>query len=161
MLSFFARQKIIAHKGCLDKRGSSQSAQEHSLLLGKPPTINEKFWPTLNLVPKKSCWSYLSESCWHCKSKLYSLVVRWLFVSRDVIKMQFFGVVGFKSSTLTAYCTISWLVHQKLKTYSTLCVLYGLKSSIMISGTQIYFTLILASSHKSWRSVNVLEKVFT
>jgi hypothetical protein len=38
---------------------------------------------------------------------LYGLVVRWLFVSRNGIKVQFLGVVGFKSSTLTVYCLSS------------------------------------------------------
>ena len=56
-------------------------------------------------------------------SKLYGLIVRWLFVSRNGIKMQFLSVVGFKSSTLTVYCLSSWFVHQKQKTYSNLCVL--------------------------------------
>ena len=37
-------------------------------------------------------------------SKLYGLVVRWLFVPKNGIKMQFLGVVGFKSSTLTVHC---------------------------------------------------------
>ena len=45
--------------------------------------------------------------------KLYCLVVRWLFVSRNSIEMPILGVVGFKSLTLTAYFTISWMVHQK------------------------------------------------
>ena len=36
----------------LQKRGSSQRAREHSLLLGKPSTVNEKFETPLNLVPK-------------------------------------------------------------------------------------------------------------
>ena len=56
-------------------------------------------------------------------SKLYGLVVRWLFVSRNGIKVQFLGVVGFKSSTLTVYCLSSWFVCQQRKTYSNLCVL--------------------------------------
>ena len=56
-------------------------------------------------------------------SKLYGLVVRWLFVSRNGIKVQFLGVVGFKSSTLTVYCLSSWFVRQQRKTYSNLCVL--------------------------------------
>ena len=35
--------------------------------------------------------------------------VRWLFVSTNGIKMELFGVVGFKSSALTDYClTLSW-----------------------------------------------------
>ena len=51
-------------------------------------------------------------------SNLYGLVVRWLFVSRNGIKMQFLGVVGFKSSTLTVYCLRSWFVYQKRKTCS-------------------------------------------
>ena len=59
---------------------------------------------------------------WHLIIKLYSLVVRWLFVSRNDIKMQFFGVVGFKSSTLTVSCLSSLFVHQKRKTYSNFCV---------------------------------------
>ena len=37
-------------------------------------------------------------------SQLYGLDVRWLFMSRNGIKMQFLGVVGFKSLTLTVYC---------------------------------------------------------
>ena len=56
-------------------------------------------------------------------STLYGLVVRWLFVSRNGIKMQFLGVVRFKSTTLTVYCLSSWFVHQQRKTYSNLCVL--------------------------------------
>ena len=56
-------------------------------------------------------------------SKLYGLVVRWLFVSTNGIKMQYLGVFSFKSSTLTVYCLNSWFVHQKPKTYSNVCVL--------------------------------------
>ena len=56
-------------------------------------------------------------------SKFYGLIVRWLFVSRNGIKMHFLGVVGFKSSTLTVYYVSSWFIHQKRKTYSNLCVL--------------------------------------
>ena len=56
-------------------------------------------------------------------SKLYGLVVGLLFLSRNGIKMQFLGVVGFKSSTLTVYCLSSRLVHKQRKTYSNLCVL--------------------------------------
>ena len=37
-------------------------------------------------------------------SQLYGLVVIWLFVSRNGIRMQYLDVVGFKSSTLTVYC---------------------------------------------------------
>ena len=59
-------------------------------------------------------------------SKLDGLVVRWLFVSTNDIKMQILGLVGFKSSTLTVYCLRSWFVHQELKTYSALFVLSGL-----------------------------------
>ena len=43
--------------------------------------------------------------------------------SRNGIKMQFLGVVGFKRSTLTVYFLSSWFVHQQRKTYSNLCVL--------------------------------------
>ena len=56
-------------------------------------------------------------------SKLYGLVDRWLFVSRNGMKVEFLGVVGFKSSIFTVYCLISWFVHQQPKTYSNLCVL--------------------------------------
>ena len=37
-------------------RGSNQSAPEHSLLLGKPPIVNEKIWTTLKLGPKKTAF---------------------------------------------------------------------------------------------------------
>ena len=56
-------------------------------------------------------------------SKLDGLVVRWLFVSTNGIKMQIFGLFGFKSSTLTVYCLSSWFVHQELKTYAASFVL--------------------------------------
>ena len=56
-------------------------------------------------------------------SKLYGLVVRWLFVSTKGITIQILGVVGFKNSTLTVYCLSSWFVNQKLKTYTALFVL--------------------------------------
>ena len=92
-------------------------------LVEKTSHRNTKFWPPLNLVPKKLCWSKLSELIWHLMSKLYVLVVRWLFVSRNGIKVQFLGVVGFKSSTLTVYCLSSWFVQQQRKTCSYLCVL--------------------------------------
>ena len=44
-------------------------------------------------------------------------------MSRNGIKMQFLGVVGFKSLTLTVYCFRSWFIHQQRETYSNLCVL--------------------------------------
>ena len=50
------------------------------------------------------------------------MVIRWRFVSRNGIKVQFLGEVGLKSSTLTVYCLSSWFVHQQQKTYSNLCV---------------------------------------
>ena len=56
-------------------------------------------------------------------SKFYGLVVRWLFVSRIGLKMQFLSVVGFKSSTLTVYCFSSWFIHQQWKMYLNFCVL--------------------------------------
>ena len=56
-------------------------------------------------------------------AKLYGLFVRWLFVSGNGIKIQFLGVVGSKSSTLTVYCLRSWFVYQIRNTYLNLCVL--------------------------------------
>ena len=92
-------------------------------------------------------------------SKLDGLVVRWLFVSTNGIKMQFLGVVGFKSSTLTVYCLCSWFFHQKLKNFFKVMCPFWTQSSIMILGTQIYSTLFLALSHKSWYKVKFFEKV--
>ena len=74
----------------------------------KPPTVNNKFWPLLNLVPKNRV-GHSFQNC--CDTKWNGLVVRWLFVSTNGIKMQILGLVGFKSSTLTVYCFSSWLVH--------------------------------------------------
>ena len=71
-------------------------------------------------------------------SRLYGLVVRWLLVSRNSIKMQFFGVVGFKSSTLTVYCLSSWFVHQQRKTYSNLCVLCWLSHLSWFQGPKYF-----------------------
>ena len=67
-------------------------------------------------------------------SKMFSLVSRWLFVSRNGIKMQFLGVFGFKSSTLTVYCWSSWFVHQQRKTCSNLCVLCWLSHLSWLQG---------------------------
>ena len=104
------------------RRGTSQSAPKYSLSLKKAPTVKKILTP-LNMVPKKPCWSGLSELLGHLMSKLYGLVVRWLFVSRNGIKIQFLVVIGFKSSTLTVYCLSSWFIHKQPKTYSNLCVL--------------------------------------
>ena len=54
-------------------------------------------------------------------AKFYGLVVRWLFVSRNGIKMQFFGVVGFKGPTLNVYCLSSWFIHKQSK-HIQICV---------------------------------------
>ena len=70
-------------------------------------------------------------------------------MSRSGIKTQFLGVVGFKRATLTAYCVK--VLNGSPKTENIFkfeCSLWT-KSSTMISGTQIYFTPFLASSHKS------------
>ena len=48
--------------------------------------------------------------------------VRWLFFSRNGIKMQFLGAVGFRSSALTVYCLSSWFVYQKQKYFFLICV---------------------------------------
>ena len=41
-----------------DMRGSSHSSPEHSLLLGKPHTVNEITWSRLNFFPNKNCFSH-------------------------------------------------------------------------------------------------------
>ena len=67
--------------------------------------------------------------------------VRWLFVSRNGIKMQILSVVGFKSSTLTVYCLSSWFIHKQPKTYSNLCVLYWLSHLSWFQGPSIFHPL--------------------
>ena len=67
-------------------------------------------------------------------SKFYDLVVRWLFVSSNGIKMQFEGVFGFKSSTSTVYCSSFWFVHQQRKTYSNLYVICWLSHLLWFQG---------------------------
>ena len=74
-------------------------------------------------------------------SKVYGLVDRWLFVSRNGMKMQFLGIVGFKSSTLTVYCLGSWFVHQQRKTYSNLCVFCWLSHLSWFQGPRIVHPL--------------------
>ena len=98
---------------------------------------------------------------WYLMSKLYGLVDRLLFVSRNGIKMQFLGVVGLESSTLTVYCLSSWFVHHQQKNiFKFVCPLLT-QSSIMISGTNGYSTLFLALSHKSWHYIKYFKKVIS
>ena len=52
------------------------------------------------------------------------------------IQMEFLGVVGFKSSTLTVYCLSSWFVHRQRKTYSNLCVLCWLSNLSLFQGPE-------------------------
>ena len=100
----------------------------------KPPTVNKRFWPLLNQVPKIPCWSKLSELLWLLMSKLDGLVVRRLFVSTTNIKMKFLDVVGFKGSNLTDYCLSYWFVYKKLNTYSALFVPWGLSHLLWFQG---------------------------
>ena len=98
---------IHVHEHCnLDMSQSSQSAPEYSLLLKKPPTVNEKkkVLTPPNLSAKKNLVGHSFQNCCYTRCKNLWLVVRGLFVPRNGIKMQFLGVVGFKSSTMTAYC---------------------------------------------------------
>ena len=69
-------------------------------------------------------------------SKFYGLVVRWLFVSRNGIKVQVLGVVYFKSLYLTVFCVTSWFVQQKRKTHWNLCVLCWLNHLSWFPGTK-------------------------
>ena len=69
-------------------------------------------------------------------SKFYSFVIRWLFLSINGIKIQFLGVVGFNSSTLSVCCS--------LKTVSIInfvCPLWTW-SAIRICATQIYSPVV-------------------
>ena len=104
------------------KRKSSQSAPECSFLLGKSPTKNTFFYhpetwsqKTVSVIPFRVALTLDVE--------LNGLVFRWLFVSTNGIKMLILCVAGFKSSTLTDYCSNSWFVYQKLNTYSALFLL--------------------------------------
>ena len=75
-------------------------------------------------------------------------------MSTNGMKMQFLSVVGLKSSTLIALIALIVILikilicTQKLETLIFVCPLW-IQSSIMVSGTQIYFTLFLALSAKS------------
>ena len=59
-------------------------------------------------------------------------------------KMQFFGIVNFKSSTLAVHCLSSLFIYIPI-TETIFNILYplGTHSSIMISGTQIYSIVFL------------------
>ena len=76
-----------------------------------------------------------------------------------VYKMQFLGVVGFKSSTLTVFCISTWRVHQKLKTYLTLCVLYGLSHLSLFRGFKYISPPFLPRVTNHYVKSNILKKV--
>ena len=79
------------------------SQPQSTLSLKKLPTVNEKFRPSLNLVPKKPCRSKLSDLLWHLISKCWGLVIRWLCMSTNGIKVHSLGVAAkFKLWLFTA-----------------------------------------------------------
>ena len=94
-------------------------------------------------------------------SKFYDLVVRWLFVSRNGMKMQFLGVVVFKSLTLTVYCFSSWFIHQQRKTYENLCVLCWLIHLSWFRGPKYIPPFFLALSQKFQKSDFLGHRSFT
>ena len=112
---------IFCNQPKMYMRGTSQAAAEYSLSLKKPPTVNKKNLTPPKLGPKKAMSITAFRIALTLDFKLYGLVDQWLFVSRNGIKMQFLGIVSFKS--LTVYCLSSWFVHQQWKTYSNVCVL--------------------------------------
>ena len=131
---------------------SSQSAPEYSCWK-RHPTINrrKKLWIPLSLVPKKTM----------------SVIAFQTALTLDV-KNLWFGcqvAVCVKKRHKNAIFWCSWfqnfnfdcLLHKLLICSPTTENIFNFvgplwtKSSIMISGTQIYITLFLASSHKSWR----------
>ena len=89
----------------------------------KTPTVNKKFWPPLSLVPKKTVAIIAFRIAWTLDVNILWFVCQVAVCVQKGPKMQFLGVVGFKSSTLTVYCFSSWFIHQQRKTYSNLCVL--------------------------------------
>ena len=102
------------------------STRAVSLIAEEKTSIqNIKIWLPSNLVPKYLCCSYLSEFPWHIMSKLHGLFFRCQFVSKTGIKMPFLGVVHFKSL---------YYIYQKIKPYSTWCILCGLNN---LSGFEV------------------------
>ena len=74
-------------------------------------------------------------------------------------KNAIFGVVGFKSSTLTVYCLSSWLVHQQRKTYSHLCVLCWLSHLLWFQGPKyIPSSFWLRVTNQDFKSKNSKKK---
>ena len=95
--------------------------------------------PPLKLVPKKPCQSQLSELLSHLMSKLFGLVVRCLFVSRNGIKMQFFQCSWFQKVNFD-YLRLMLLICPPTTKKNIFKFLFPLlnQSSIMISGTEGY-----------------------
>ena len=77
-------------------------------LVGKVSHCKYKTLTLPKLGDKKPCRSWLSELHWQFKSKLYGLLFRCLFLSRNSIQMQFLGW------TLTAYCITLWVWERDL-----------------------------------------------
>ena len=142
-------------------RRSSQSGPEYSLLLKKPSTVNTKLWPTLNLVPKKTVSLIAFRISFTLDVKLVWFRYQVAVYVKKRNKNAIFRCSRFQKFNFD--CLLHNLLNGSPKTeniFIFVCPLWT-KSSIRISGTQIYVTLFLASSPKSWRWVKLFEKVIS
>ena len=72
--------------------------------------------------------------------KIVFFVVRWMFASRNGIKIKFDGVVHSKSCTLTVYRLSCWLLHQYWN--HIVCPLMT-QSQIMTVSSKIFFFILM------------------
>ena len=133
-------------------RGTSQSAPKHSILLGKPPTVNiKKNLITPKLGPKNTVSVIAFRIAW-------TLDVKIVWFSRQVAvcvqkqpKNTIFGCSWFQKFNFDGLLLKLPICSLKTENiFNTTHPLWAQSSSI-ISGTFLYSTLFLASSHKSWR----------
>ena len=129
-------------------RRSSQSAQEYSLLLGKPHTVNKNS-DTPKLGHKKLVIAFQIAVTVDVKIIRFGRQVAVCITKRHTNAM--FRCSWFQKFNFD--CLLIKLLICSLKTEiisSFVCPLQT-QSLDMISRTQIYFTFFLALSHKSWR----------
>ena len=90
-------------------RGTSQSAAEYSLSLKKPSYLffYKILTPTPKLGPQKTVMIIGFRIALTLNVKIVWFAHQVAVCAQKRHKMQFFGVVGFKSSTLTVNCLSS------------------------------------------------------
>ena len=117
---------------CFIKKGPGSQPQSTLSCGKKTPTVNKKFLPPLNLVPKNRVDHSFQNCCDTWSPNWMVWLLGGCLCQQKRHKMQILFLVSFKSSTLSFSC--SCFVHQELTTYSALFVLCRLGHLVWFQG---------------------------